>query len=216
MTDLYIYVIAAVLPLAAGMLVLQSNPYHALVLRGILGAVAALVYSVLGAADVALTEELVGTMLIITLYAVAVRSSLVMRLGVIVDSTRQLPESGCTDAPLKMHNDQNFQSIIDNFRTILKKYHVRLELVSYANSHELHQALNKKEIHATCIPLVSPEPEGADKRADGQKFPSTYHTAIRIRRLHEIISESELPLATTLSYAADLTEIDTGTKEVLS
>ena len=54
--------IAVLLPLTAGMLVAQRNPYHALVIRGIVGAVAALVYALFGAADVALTEALVGTM----------------------------------------------------------------------------------------------------------------------------------------------------------
>ena len=83
MIDRYIYVIIALLPLASLMLVFQVNPYQALVVRAILGAVAALVYAVLGAADVALTEALVGTMLAVTLYLIAVRSSLVMRLGII-------------------------------------------------------------------------------------------------------------------------------------
>jgi|GEM_PF-4645117 len=39
--DSYIYGITALLPLAAAMLVFQVNPYHALVIRGILGAIAA-------------------------------------------------------------------------------------------------------------------------------------------------------------------------------
>jgi putative multicomponent Na+:H+ antiporter subunit B len=37
MIDKYIYVIVALLPLSALMLVTQANPYHALVIRGILG-----------------------------------------------------------------------------------------------------------------------------------------------------------------------------------
>jgi putative multicomponent Na+:H+ antiporter subunit B len=77
-----ILVLTALLPLSAGLLVVQTNPYRALVVRGILGSVAALVYALLGAADVALTEALVGTLLAVILYAVAVRSSLVVRLGV--------------------------------------------------------------------------------------------------------------------------------------
>jgi putative multicomponent Na+:H+ antiporter subunit B len=81
MTDSYIYIITALLPLAASMVVLQVNPYYALVIRGILGAVAALVYTVLGAADVALTEALVGTLLAVTLYAVAVRIVLSSAFG---------------------------------------------------------------------------------------------------------------------------------------
>ena len=74
--------ITALLPLTAILLVAQANPYQTLVLRGILGAVASLIYALLGAADVALTEALVGTLLSTTLYAVALRSSMVVRLAV--------------------------------------------------------------------------------------------------------------------------------------
>jgi putative multicomponent Na+:H+ antiporter subunit B len=81
-TDLALLLpITALLPLTALLLVAQSNPYQTLVLRGILGAVAALVYALLGAADVALTEALVGTLLSTTLYAVARRSSMALRLS---------------------------------------------------------------------------------------------------------------------------------------
>ena len=60
MTDPYIYGIVALLPITALMLVSQANPYNALILRGILGAIAALIYSILGAADVALTEAVIS------------------------------------------------------------------------------------------------------------------------------------------------------------
>ncbi|NQV10631.1 MAG: DUF4040 domain-containing protein [Cyanobacteria bacterium] len=72
--------ITALLPLTAILLVNQRSPYQTLVLRGILGAIATLVYALLGAADVALTEALVGTLLSTTLYAIALRSSMVFRL----------------------------------------------------------------------------------------------------------------------------------------
>ncbi|MEL6881041.1 MAG: hydrogenase subunit MbhD domain-containing protein, partial [Cyanobacteria bacterium J06607_10] len=81
--DVYMVAIASLFPLVAILLVLQTNPYQALVIRGILGAIAALVYAMLGAADVALTEALVGTMLSITLYAIAVRSSMTLRIGIV-------------------------------------------------------------------------------------------------------------------------------------
>ncbi|MFM1800102.1 MAG: hypothetical protein RLZZ117_2380 [Cyanobacteriota bacterium] len=72
--------ITALLPLTAVLLVSQSDPYQTLVLRGILGSVATLVYALLGAPDVALTEALVGTLLSTTLYAIALRSSMALRL----------------------------------------------------------------------------------------------------------------------------------------
>jgi len=71
----YLLAIVALMPMVGGLLVFQTSPYQALVLRGILGAIAALVYALFGAADVALTEALVGTMLSMTLYVVAIFSS---------------------------------------------------------------------------------------------------------------------------------------------
>jgi putative multicomponent Na+:H+ antiporter subunit B len=121
MDDSYIYVIVALLPLAAVMLTVQVNPYHALVIRGILGAIAALVYAVLGAADVALTEALVGTMLAITLYAVAVRSSLVIRLGVLKDELSQ------ADQP-------PFAPLLADLRTIASKVPSAVGIASLSRS----------------------------------------------------------------------------------
>jgi putative multicomponent Na+:H+ antiporter subunit B len=72
--------ITALLPLTAVLLVSQNNPYQTLVLRGILGSVATLLYALLGAPDVAIIEALVGTLLSTTLYAVALRSSMALRL----------------------------------------------------------------------------------------------------------------------------------------
>ena len=158
MNDLYLYIITALLPLSAALTVLQVNPYHALVIRGILGAVAALVYAMFGAADVALTEALVGTMLAITLYGVAVRSSLVMRLGIIENESNEQAQ---------------FKQLIDKIKTILNKYHLRLELISYEDEKELDQAFEKQEIHGTC-----------EKKLDTN---SSYHTVTRIQRLYEIL-----------------------------
>ncbi len=144
MNDSYVYIIIALMPLAAVILTVQVNPYNALVIRGILGAIAALVYAVLGAADVALTEALVGTMLAITLYAVAVRSSLVMRLGVLNESV------GETD---KQHP---FAQLMADLKAIANKYHLRLELVPYPDSISLSQALMDKEVHAICVERSQP------------------------------------------------------------
>jgi putative multicomponent Na+:H+ antiporter subunit B len=86
MNDLYLLLpVTALLPLTALLLVSQADPYQVLILRGVLGVVAALVYVLLGAADVALTEAMVGTLLSTTLYAVALRSSMVLRLAVPAD-----------------------------------------------------------------------------------------------------------------------------------
>ena len=132
--NFYIIPITLLLPLTAALVVLQANPYQALVVRGILGAIAALVYALFGAADVALTEALVGTMLSITLYAVAVRSSMNMRLGILESGSEYSPES----------------PFIAALRIALKAHHMRLELVTYDNAAALQAALIAKEIHTAC------------------------------------------------------------------
>ncbi|MBW4683697.1 MAG: DUF4040 domain-containing protein [Komarekiella atlantica HA4396-MV6] len=181
MNDSYVYVIIALLPLAACMVVFQVNPYHALVIRGILGAVAALVYTVLGAPDVALTEALVGTMLAITLYAIAVRSSLVMRLGLLKD-----------EDSLQDDSDRHFEQLMDDLRTIFGKRHVRLELVPYPNTQALQRALMDKEVHATCV-----RTEHADSSQDKNQ---SYHTAIRVKRIYDIMQTELASPATILTY----------------
>ncbi|MGA9383145.1 MAG: DUF4040 domain-containing protein [Phormidium sp.] len=180
--DIYIYPIVALLPLSACMVVFESNPYHALVIRGILGAVAAMVYVVLGAPDVALTEALVGTMLAITLYAVAVRSSLVMRLGVV------------KDLAIASEEDMDFGQLMDKLRKIFNKRYMRLEIVPYKDKDDLQQALIQQEVHATCVRLDRSQLE--DRKAEKQP----YHTAIRIKRIYDIIETELSSSATSLTF----------------
>lgn len=180
----YIYVLVALLPLAACMVVFQVNPYHALVLRGVLGAIAALVYAILGAADVALTEALMGNLLAITLYAVTVRSSLVLRLGVIEEGTEG-------DAIPNDKTAGHFKQLIDDIRTVFQKRHMRLELVPYATIQALDRALIEKEVHAACAPQSQQE-------QGGEMQP--YQTAIRVRRVYEILQTELLSPSTTLTY----------------
>lgn len=189
MDDSYIYVIVVLMPLAALMLTIQVNPYNALVIRGILGAVAALVYAVLGAADVALTEALVGTMLAITLYAVAVRSSLVMRLGVLKDSLLEAEKEAESDRP--------FAQLIADLRTIASKYYLRLELIPYSDPQSLHEALMEKEIHATCIERSPRDNRDLTAHKSEQQ---PYHTVTRIRRLHNILQTDLSSPVTDLTY----------------
>ncbi|MBD1925387.1 DUF4040 domain-containing protein [Trichocoleus sp. FACHB-90] len=183
MNDSYIYVITALLPLSALMLVLQSNPYHALVVQGILGAVAALVFAVLGAADVALTQALMGTLLAITLYAIAVRSSLVMRLGVLEDGA------------IETDDESHLGQLMDDLRTIFGKHYMRLEVVPYTNTQALHRALMDKEIHATCA-----RGEYDNQDSVGTEDEQPYHTTTRVQRLYDIMRTELSSPATSLTY----------------
>lgn len=171
--DFYLYLIISLLPLTASMVVFQANPYHALIMRGVLGAIAATVDAVLGAADVALTEALMGTMLAITLYAVAVRSSLVMRLGILEkgmdqDTSEEILEkilqpkamaelSGNSGGNMPENTasfETLFPQLIDEMRIVFNKYYLRLELVPFNNIPALQRALLEKEIHAICVPSI--------------------------------------------------------------
>ena len=180
--DGYVYAIAVLLPISASMLVSQANPYKALVLRGILGAVSALVYTILGAADVALTEALVGAFLATMLYAVAVRSSLVLRLGVVEEvaiaynSEEELTNLNLplkqlepqTNEPLESSDQvdsipvppSDLEKLIDMLKNTFSKYYMRVELVPYENEAELEQALIDKIVHAT---LHNAEPQEANQ-----------------------------------------------------
>ena len=190
--ELYIVAIAALLPLTAGMLVTQKNPYHALVIRGIVGAVAALVYALFGAADVALTEALVGTMLSITLYAIAVRSSMSLRLGVlaatsyepIADPTAADPTAG--------------QPLMGTLRQALRPHHLRLEVVPYTSLQALQFALENKEIHATCVPVT------AAIAANPAAASAPYHLNVRLRRLFEIVQPGMPATIASVSFSRSL------------
>ncbi len=186
MIDKYVYVIVALLPLSSLMLVFQTNPYHALVIRAILGAIAALVYIVLGSADVALTEALVGTMLAVTLYVIAVRSSLVMRLGVLKGNDKT----------------NSFTQLITSLRKVINQHYLRLELIEYPDFFALKQALVAREVHAICSQQNYTEPQNQNSFTE-TKIQQTYHTAIRVRRLFEILqSELNLP-EITLTYVTE-------------
>lgn len=179
--DIYLYIIVALLPLTSCLVVLQVNPYHALALRGILGAIAALVYAVLGAADVALTEALMGTLLAITLYAVAVRSSLVLRVGVLADGEAD-----------NVEKRPAFMELAADLRRILTKRHMRLEIVHFSDIQALQRALSEKEIHATCTDNLDEE--------------IPLFTTVRIQRIYDILQAELTCPHTVFIYANVLNE----------
>jgi len=206
--DSYVYAIAVLLPISASMLVFQTNPYKALVIRGILGAVSALVYTVLGAADVALTEALVGAFLATMLHAVAVRSSLVLRLGVVEgvaiahDLEEELDKLKLPFEQLKQPLDpldpqideqynnpipiSDFEKLIDALKKTFSKYYMRVELVPYENEIELAQALMDKNVHATLHDSELKNQEDAAAKS--------YQIKIRLHRLYEIMQAADSDL----------------------
>ncbi|MDY6806825.1 MAG: DUF4040 domain-containing protein [Cyanobacteriota bacterium] len=187
MIEIYIYIIVALLPASSVMLVVQTNPYRALIIRGILGAISALVYALLGAADVALTEALMGTLLAITLYVVAVRSSMVVRLGALENDAKNTKE------------DRPFGKQLQQLRRIFGKRYLRLEVVPYEDKEALHLALMEREIHAICVKPERGEKSEPLSGATQEKETPSYQTTTRIERLHEIL-QAEVPSGTAIKY----------------
>ena len=62
-----------ILPFLGIFLIQSKSPIQALIYRSFLGSVAALIYSLIGAPDVALTEVLVGTLLSTLIYIISIR-----------------------------------------------------------------------------------------------------------------------------------------------
>ena len=63
-----------VLPILGLLLIRTQSPIRGLIYRSFLGSIAALIYAVCGAPDVALTEVLVGTLLSSILYIITIRA----------------------------------------------------------------------------------------------------------------------------------------------
>ncbi len=196
MTDIYIYLIIALLPLTACMVIFQVNPYHALVIRGILGGVAAMLYAILGAADVALTEALVGTMLAITLYAIAVRSAMVMRVGVLTEELKQVDENILNEGKAQ----QLFSQLMTDLQKVFRQYHMRIELISYKDMDDLDRALVEQEIHTTCIRQAPLEQDDRD-----QAEIQPYQTKTRIKRLYNIMKNELSSSPTILTHCCETT-----------
>ncbi|AFZ54289.1 DUF4040 domain-containing protein [Cyanobacterium aponinum UTEX 3222] len=180
MDNLYIYLIMALLPISALMLMIQVNPYQALVIRGILGAIAVLSYIILGAADVALTEGLMGTMLGVALYIIAVRSSFVMRLGVIQEDKKNTEK------------DPNFDNIKNQIKQVINNFYLRLELVYYSEQELLKNSFNDKKIHGYIL--------------TSNQLDKKYLLNIRTKRLFDILQQGIKSEQLLIGYQMDIKE----------
>ena len=72
--ELLLLPIELILPVLGVLLIRTESPIRGLIYRSFLGSLAALIYAVVGAPDVALTEVLVGTLLSAILYIITIRA----------------------------------------------------------------------------------------------------------------------------------------------
>ena len=96
------------LPVLGILLIRSSSPINSLIYRSFLGSIAALIFALVGAPDVALTEVMVGTLLSSLLYIVTIRSC--YSLVVIVD--KNSPPSTAIKQYLKTIFDELHLNII--------------------------------------------------------------------------------------------------------
>ncbi|NJO86355.1 MAG: hypothetical protein HC818_07360, partial [Synechococcaceae cyanobacterium RM1_1_27] len=157
-----------------------------------------LIYALLGAADVALTEALVGTMLSVTLYAVAVRSSMSLRLGVL---------EGEGSSP-----SDPYQSLLAGLRKLLLAHHIRLEPIAYPTPQALQTALMAKDIHAICVAhntsphnIKLPDSPLQDTHVLLSPGQAPFLLQTRVHRLYDLIRAN---LTEPLSLGVEVTYID--------
>ena len=96
-----------ILPFLGILLIRSKSPTQALIYRSFLGSVAALIYSLVGAPDVALTEVLVGTLLSTLIYIVSIR--------------------GCYSLVLLVKKSEEIDNLIfENIKKAINELHIHL------------------------------------------------------------------------------------------
>ena len=111
------------LPVLGILLIRSSSPINSLIYRSFLGSIAALIFALVGAPDVALTEVMVGTLLSSLLYIVTIRSC----YSVVIIFDKNAPPSPTIKSYLKsifgelhlniVYQDETFSTdSIENFK----------------------------------------------------------------------------------------------------
>ena len=100
------------LPLLGILLVRTQSPTNGLIYRSFLGSIAALIYAVIGAPDVALTEVLIGTLLSMLLYIVTIRSCYTV---VMMQDSSAPPEKETWNHLLEVFNELHLKASSKDF-----------------------------------------------------------------------------------------------------
>jgi putative multicomponent Na+:H+ antiporter subunit B len=94
----FLFPFELLLPILGLLLIQSESPINSLIYRSFLGSIAALIYALVGAPDVALTEVMVGTLLSSLIYIVTIRSC----YTVVVIVNRHSPPSQPTKNNLRL------------------------------------------------------------------------------------------------------------------
>lgn len=126
--------IELILPILGVLLIRTESPIRGLIYRSFLGSIAALIYAVVGAPDVALTEVLVGTLLSAILYIITIRACYTVIIIKAEDFNLSLD--------LKQYIDELFQEL-----------HLQ---VKYLNQNFSHEEINHEELMGSSTMSGSP------------------------------------------------------------
>ena len=175
--------VVALLPLTALITVCQRRPFYALICRGMMGAVATLIYAVLGAPDVALTEALMGTLLTILLYLIAVRASMMVKVGWLPG-----PEAAALEA------ETTCDRLFDPIRRCCREHLLEPELIPFDDPAAMHEAFRQGRIDAVFSPgVVAPHgeiPEGSQE--EGRTLLMAPHAGSLFRLFVKSVKEETL------------------------
>ena len=106
---LFLLPIELVLPILGVLLIRTQSPIRGLIYRSFLGSIAAMIYAIFGAPDVALTEVLVGTLLSSILYIITIRA--------------------CYSIVILVPNDYEVPStLMDNLKSLFKELKMNIVL----------------------------------------------------------------------------------------
>ena len=123
--ELLLLPIELILPVLGVLLIRTESPIRGLIYRSFLGSIAALIYAVVGAPDVALTEVLVGTLLSAILYIITIRACytiiIIKRNGYILEKNlRNEIESIFQELHLQVkYENKTFESQNINYHQIM-------------------------------------------------------------------------------------------------
>ena len=138
--------VVLLLPITAIMTIVQRRLLHAVISRAIFGISASLVYMYLKAPDVAITEALMGAILVTLLYVIAIKSSGIVRVGFV---------------PVHMLIEKVKDEMQGVEAEILKKFftlhHLKYRLIEFENQGELIQALKDGFIDVACGGILASE-----------------------------------------------------------
>ncbi|HCZ05626.1 MAG TPA: hypothetical protein DHV12_00575 [Thermotogae bacterium] len=136
--------IIGLLPLTALITVLQRKLLHGIIARGMFGLSASLVYAFLGAPDVAVTEALMGALLVTFLYVVVVKSTGVLRVGFMT-----------LHPMIEEINGETEGLEADILKTFCREYHLKSEFHKFDDEKEMEEALKEGRIDVACGGLMA-------------------------------------------------------------